>query len=81
MVYVSGSGGITPYRAALMKSLKETNMPHHELVGVAYKKTPLATSYKFPVLIKLRPSFDNGNEPHKVSKIINVRNSEPIAIK
>lgn len=81
MVYISGSGGITPYRTALMRTLKETNMPHHELVGINYKKTPIATTYKFPVLIKLRPSFDNGNEPYKVSKIINVRNSEPISIK
>ena len=81
MVYVSGSGGITPYRSALMRELKDSDMPHHELVGVNYKKTPIATTYKFPVLIKLRPSFDNGNEPYKVSKIINVRNSEPISIK
>lgn len=81
MVYVSGSGGITPYRAALMKTLKETNMPHQELVGVVYKNSPLANTYKFPVLIKLRPSFDNGNEPYRVSKIINVRNSEPVTIK
>jgi hypothetical protein len=81
MIYISGSGGITPYRTELMRTIKDTNMPHHELAGINYKKTPLATTYKFPVLIKLRPSFDNGNEPYKVSKIINVRNSEPITIK
>jgi hypothetical protein len=80
MVYISGGAGLTPYRSALMRGLKEANMPHYELSGFNKKMTP-ATSYKFPVLIKLRPSFDNGHEPHKVSKIINVRNSEPIHIK
>lgn len=80
MVYISGGAGLTPYRASLMRGLKEANMPHCEIGGFN-KKTSPATSYKFPVLIKLRPSFDNGYEPYKVSKIINVRNSEPINIK
>lgn len=81
MVYVSGTSGIAPHRTTLIRALTEINMPYHELVGMNYKKTPAATNYNFPVLIKLRPSVDSGNEPYKVSKIINVRNSEPVTIK
>jgi hypothetical protein len=80
-VYLSASSKMTKFtHENLLNALKEVKIPVYDLDNPS-KNSLSKNNLNYPVIIRLRSTVSQFNEPNKVAKIVQLVNSQPVDLK
>lgn len=79
-VFMSGPSIISQSRQQLIAALRTERIVCIDATN-QFNKPQSVEQYKFPVVVRFKKNLDSSFDPHKVGKIIQLVNSQPINIK